>query len=134
MMKFVYTNHRNETRERAIMPFKLEWLDNDAIREYGYEAGLFITGLDVERNVQRSFSLKRMVPVSGETIIHDFCDYVPKASIKVLVDAAKKLSNSVKKDEFGTALMQFKDGNGGLVSKDTLALATQLEQLLDFYK
>ena len=134
MMQFVYTNHRNETRDRNIMPSKMEWLDNDGIREYGYEPGLFITGVDMERSVMRSFSVKRMVPVSGNKVIYNFHDYVPKASIKVLVDAAKKLSNSVKKDEFGTALMQFKDGNGGLVSKDTLALATQLEQLLDFYK
>jgi hypothetical protein len=119
---------------RAIIPYVLAWEDNEGIREYGYEPGLFITGHDHDKNAQRSFSVKNIVPLSGETIIHDFRDYVPKQSIAVLVDAAKKLANSVKKDEFGTPLMQFKDGNGGLVSKETLNLVTQLEQLLEFYK
>lgn len=133
-IKFVYTNHRHETRERSVIPYVLAWEDNEGIREYGYDPGLFVTGIDTERNVQRSFSVKRMVPVADQKVIVDFRSLHHKDEFASLINAAQALIDSVNHDEFGSAIGRFQDGNGGLISKETHQAAAELKKVLDFYK
>ena len=132
--RFVYRNHREEIAEREVIVHELAWKDDDAIREYGYEPGLFLSGIDLPRNVYRSFSLKRIIPQEGNPVLINFRNLYDQEAIDMLIRHSKALVDSVLKDEHGTAIGRFQDGNGGLVSKETHQAADELRRLMDFYK
>lgn len=60
--KFYYTNHRGERRRREAILQTFEWLADPG---YGYPAGWFWTGLDVEKGLTRSFAVTNMEPLVG---------------------------------------------------------------------
>ena len=128
--EFVYTNHKNETRQRRVSVQAIEWLDNDTIREYGYERGLFLTGFDFDKEAQRSFSVKRIVPIAGKEVILDLREIIQLEGINEFIQKVRDLVDSVNHDERGSAIGRFQDGNGGLISERTLSLASDLEALM----
>lgn len=128
IIEFIYTNHKNETRKRRVQLGVLEWLDNDVIHEYGYERGLFFTGFDLDKAAFRSFSVKRMVPVSGSTIIFEMNTVVDAVAIDTYTKEVMNLLDSINKDMHGTPIGRFQDGNGGLISTDTLKMADKLRR------
>lgn len=134
MIKFNYRNHREEIAKRSIIPTHVAWLDNDGIREYGYEPGLFLSGYDLDKQAYRSFRFDRIIPLENNAPIINFDQYVDRDSIKQLTTAVRVLVESVKKDEHGTPIGRFQDGNGGLVSRETHEAVTAVERLLDFYR
>lgn len=61
---FEYTNHRGETKLRNVAIDRINWLDEPG---FGYTAGWFATGTDLDRGVVRSFKLDpaHMRPIPG---------------------------------------------------------------------
>jgi hypothetical protein len=133
VIHFSYRNYREEITERHVIPIRIEWLDNDGIREYGYEPGLFLTAFDTDKGDYRSFRYDRIIPIGKETVIIDFDKFVERLAVIQLVQVVGKLVAQVKKDEHGTPVMGFSDGNGGMVSKETHEAVMEVERLLNFY-
>lgn len=66
---FIYTNHRGETRRRFVKPLALEWITKPG---FGYEAGWFLRGIDVERTDQQ---LERSFALTNISLAEDWPDH-----------------------------------------------------------
>lgn len=62
-IKFTYTNYKGEVAERTVRFQALEYLASPG---FGYGAGWFLTGYDLDRKMSRSFALTNIVVPAGK--------------------------------------------------------------------
>lgn len=60
---FEYTNWRNETEVRRVVPDRVSWMDEPG---FGYAPGWFLVGWDLHKDAMRQYSLDpaRMRPIN----------------------------------------------------------------------
>lgn len=67
VMHFTYTNHRGETRQRKVIFYSILY-HTKPMPEYGYEPGLFLHGLDLEKDAYRTFDMSKILPPDGAQV------------------------------------------------------------------
>ena len=61
-LKFVYTNYKNDIRERYVgSPMSIEFMTGDARFYHNNKPKFFLRAFDLEKQEYRDFSLERMV-------------------------------------------------------------------------
>lgn len=132
ILDFTYRNHREEIADRTILLRSIRWEPGN--EDYKHPHGYVVHGMDQPRNVPRSFLFSNIIPRPSEKYLIDFTQLHHRDEYLSLINAAEALVASVRKDEHGTPMMQYRDGNGGLVSKETRDAADALQRVVDFYK